>query len=118
VDEFHWAKSNSRYTFQQAYTMLTRTLPLPLFPVFTEMDYNAATEVEPAGEVLLRGPQLFSGYYKQVGAWVEHHHLGNHCRRFTPVFILHMPCLRFYHVASCGTASNSPKLQPSASSTL
>lgn len=35
-------------------------------PLCAEMDYDAATEDEPAGEVLLRGPQLFSGYYKQV----------------------------------------------------
>jgi hypothetical protein len=32
-----------------------------------EMNYDATSEVEPAGEVLLRGPQLFSGYYKAVG---------------------------------------------------
>lgn len=31
-----------------------------------EMNYDALSETEPAGEVLLRGPQLFSGYYKQV----------------------------------------------------
>jgi hypothetical protein len=30
------------------------------------MNYDALNEAEPAGEVLLRGPQLFSGYYKQV----------------------------------------------------
>jgi long-subunit acyl-CoA synthetase (AMP-forming) len=28
------------------------------------MNYDAAKDEEPAGEVLLRGPQLFSGYYK------------------------------------------------------
>jgi hypothetical protein len=33
-----------------------------------EMNYDALSETEPAGEVMLRGPQLFSGYYKQVGA--------------------------------------------------
>eukprot|EP00878_Enallax_costatus_P020601 GHUV01021783.1.p1 GENE.GHUV01021783.1~~GHUV01021783.1.p1 ORF type:complete len:600 (+),score=177.59 GHUV01021783.1:394-2193(+) len=30
-----------------------------------DMGYDATKEVEPAGEVLLRGPQLFSVYYKQ-----------------------------------------------------
>lgn len=29
-----------------------------------EMNYDATSDDEPAGEVLLRGPQLFSGYYK------------------------------------------------------
>eukprot|EP00775_Hariotina_reticulata_P012349 gene12349-12483_t len=29
-----------------------------------EMNYDATADEEPAGEVLLRGPQLFSGYYK------------------------------------------------------
>jgi len=36
-----------------------------------EMGYDAATEDEPAGEVLLRGPQLFSGYYKQPDKTAE-----------------------------------------------
>lgn len=31
------------------------------------MNYDAAKEDQPAGEVLLRGPQIFSGYHKQVG---------------------------------------------------
>lgn len=39
--------------------------------VSAEMNYNAATDDEPAGEVLLRGPQLFSGYYKQVGRLLQ-----------------------------------------------
>ncbi|KAF8060497.1 LACS4 [Scenedesmus sp. PABB004] len=30
-----------------------------------EMNYDATDAAAPAGEVLLRGPQLFSGYYKQ-----------------------------------------------------
>lgn len=46
-------------------TVSTNLHPPPPPPP-TEMNYNAATEDEPAGEVLLRGPQLFSGYYKQV----------------------------------------------------
>lgn len=40
---------------------LLSPLPTP------EMNYDATSDVEPAGEVLLRGPQLFSGYYKAVG---------------------------------------------------
>jgi len=36
-----------------------------------EMNYDATKSEEPAGEVLLRGPQLFSGYYKAPDKTVE-----------------------------------------------
>lgn len=36
--------------------------------LLSEMGYDATKDDEPVGEVLLRGPQLFSGYFKQVGA--------------------------------------------------
>jgi long-subunit acyl-CoA synthetase (AMP-forming) len=43
-----------------------QSLLLLLLLCAAEMNYDALNEAEPAGEVLLRGPQLFSGYYKQV----------------------------------------------------
>ena len=51
------------------------------------MNYDAATEDEPAGEVLLRGPQLFSGYYKQVGTVLR-----SEVTRIAVPFCLVTPC--------------------------
>lgn len=34
--------------------------------VYAEMGYDATKDDEPVGEVMLRGPQQFTGYYKQV----------------------------------------------------
>jgi long-chain acyl-CoA synthetase len=35
------------------------------------MNYDATKDQEPAGEVLIRGPQIFSGYYKQPDKTAE-----------------------------------------------
>ena len=46
------------------YPLLPTPPPPSLQSTQTEMGYEATGE-SPAGEVLLRGPVMFSGYYKQ-----------------------------------------------------
>ena len=48
----------------------------------SEMNYDATKSEEPAGEVLLRGPQLFSGYYKAPDKTAEVRVLGFMGRRW------------------------------------
>jgi hypothetical protein len=58
--------TSSRWLKAPAVRMWLTPLLLRCLVLLAEMNYDALSETEPAGEVLLRGPQLFSGYYKQV----------------------------------------------------